>query len=172
MKIKRHNCCVCSSRQPSSKCHICLLFTSRLVSAVGSARREKCARRVRGVWTGVIHLRWPTLLVSAALAAVVGSEEVQSQSWFNFRFAETPSLHPRFHSHIHTWKPLSKTAVWSAGHRWPLNVWPQNCSHSSPPWFIPKPWYWTDNRLAARVFFLCHCCFNGVWILWRGREAV
>lgn len=42
-----------------------------------------------------------------------------------FSFPETPSLHPRFHSHNHTWKLPSKTTVWSAGHRWPLNVWPR-----------------------------------------------
>lgn len=169
MKIKRRICCLCSSSQPSSKCHMCLFFSSLLVLGAGSARRERCALRVRGVWTSVIHLRGPTLFVSAALAAVGGSEEVRSQSQFKFSFCRN-TLPPPLH--IHTWKLPSKTTVWSAGHRWLLNVWPQNCSHSSPPWFSLKPRDWTDNLLAAHVFFLCHCCFNGVWILWRGREAV
>lgn len=73
MKIKRDICFLCSSRQPSSKCHMCLFFTSPLVSGFGSARTEKCARRAHSVSTSVINLRWPTLFVSVAFAAVGGS---------------------------------------------------------------------------------------------------
>lgn len=105
MKIKRRICCLCSSSQPSSKCHMCLFFSSLLVSGAGSARRERCALRARGVWTSVIHLRGPTLFVSAALAGVGGSEEVQSQSRFKFSFCRN-ALPPPFGS-THTFTPGS-----------------------------------------------------------------
>lgn len=66
---------------------MCLSFTGLLVSGVGIVRTEKCARRVRSVWTSVINLRWSTLFVLAASDAVGGSESESVQ----FSFAETPS---------------------------------------------------------------------------------
>lgn len=66
---------------------MCLSFTGLLVSGVGIVRTEKCARRVRSVWTSVINLRWSALFVLAASDAVGGSESESVQ----FSFAETPS---------------------------------------------------------------------------------
>lgn len=80
------------------------IFHQSLVSGVGSARREKCARRVCIVWTSVIHLRWPTLFVSVAFAAVGGSEELQSQSRFSFRLQKRP---PSTLGSTHTFTPGS-----------------------------------------------------------------
>lgn len=66
---------------------MCLFFTGLLVSGFGTTRTEKCAHRVRSVWTSVIHLSWSTLFVIAASAAVGGAESEPVQ----FSLAETPS---------------------------------------------------------------------------------
>lgn len=67
--------------------YVFIFHRSLLVSGVGPARTEKCARRVRSVWTSVIHLRWSAPFVIVEVAAVGGSEDVRSQS----RLAGTPS---------------------------------------------------------------------------------
>lgn len=96
------------------------------------------------IWDGLLYLSLRRPLLREARRGVrAGSISVCSNAL----------LHPRLRSHIHTWKLPSKTTVWSAGHSWPLNVWPRNCSHSSPPWFILKPWDPTDTVLAAHVCF-------------------
>lgn len=66
--------------------------------------REMCTPCAYSVWTSVIHLGWPTLFVSVAFAAVGGSEEVQSQSQFNFRLQKRP---PSTLGSTHTFTPGS-----------------------------------------------------------------